>query len=314
MGAQGAATLQKYREEHPEWTRQNAVRALVKAREVKLAGLARVRAQREEEHARLRLLSQFPRNASPAEQIKWLMRSCLKIARSPVEPPKWMLPALAGMLACVRALPADSGETQRNADATEIAFLRKELKHSDALRQEAGQRAQKAEQRIRELEAKPAAPVAIEQPSKAAALAAGPAAGAASPLEFYVRADAEGVVYFGRDYDSCCRAPARRVTQSPGGVAIGIICRARAGSGRGPGRCAETGRAAPAVVIPATRAIRCRRRTCHIARTTPLVARHCGMFEFFAATVTSGWTGGVFPMANELAPRTTRIGACEDQS
>jgi hypothetical protein len=220
MGAQGAATLQKYREEHPEWTRQNAVRALAKAREVKLAGLARAREQRAQEQARLHLLSKFPRNAAVAEQIKWLGGACLKIARSPVEPPKWMLPALAGMLACVRALPADSGEAQRNADAAQIAFLRRELKHSDALWQEAVQRAQKAEQRVRDLEAEPVAvtPVAIEQSPKVPAT--GPAAGAASPLEFYIRADADGAVYLGRDYDSCCRAPARRVTQSPQPMAI----------------------------------------------------------------------------------------------
>jgi len=68
------------------------------------------------------------------------------------------------------------------------------------------------------------------------------------------------------------------------------------------------------VVIPAAGRILCRRLTSRIVRTMPLVACHCRMFEFFAATVTSGWTGGVFPMANELAPRTTRIGACEDQS
>ena len=310
----GAAALQKYWDEHPGWAQQQAARARQAAVVVNRARFQKARELREREQARARLISRYPKNASRAEQIKWLRDQMLKLARAAVAPPPGVLPALKGVLACVLAMPPDSDGDRQTAERARIAFLERELKHSDALRQEAGQRAQKAEQRIRELKAKPAAPVAIEQPSKAAALAAGPAAGAASPLEFYVRADAEGVVYFGRDYDSCCRAPARRVTQSPGGVAIGIICRARAGSGRGPGRCAETGRAAPAVVIPATRAIRCRRRTCHIARTTPLVARHCGMFEFFAATVTSGWTGGVFPMANELAPRTTRIGACEDQS
>jgi len=144
--------------------------------------------------------------------------ACLKIARSPVAPPKWMLPALAGMLACVRALPADSDDSRQNAEAAERDFLRRELKHSDALRQEAVQRAQKAEQRVRELEAKPAASVAIEQSPKAPA--SGPVAGAASPLEFYIRADAEGAVYLGRDYDSCCRAPVRRVTQNPQPMAI----------------------------------------------------------------------------------------------
>ena len=221
MSAQGAATLQKYREEHPEWTRQNAVRALAKAREVKLAGLARARELREQEQARLRLLGKFPHKASPAVQLKWLRDSCLKIARSPVAPPKWMLPALAGMLACVRALPADSDDSRKNAAAAERDFLRRELKHSDALRQEAMQRAQKAEQRIRELEAKrPAEPVAIEGSRKPVVPAAGPALGAASPLEFYVRADAEGAVYLGWDYDSCCRAPARRVTQSPQPITI----------------------------------------------------------------------------------------------
>ena len=81
--------------------------------------------------------------------------------------------------------------------------------------------AQKAEQRIRELEAKrPAEPVAIEGSRKPVVPAAGPALGAASPLEFYIRADAEGAVYLGRDYDSCCRASARRVTQSPQPMAI----------------------------------------------------------------------------------------------
>ena len=150
-----------------------------------------------------------------ADQIKWLRNSCEKIARSRVAPPKWMLPALAGMLACVRALPADSDGDRQTAERARIAFLERELKHSDALRQEAVQRAQKAEQRIRELEAKrPAEPVAIEGSRKPVVPAAGPALGAASPLEFYIRADAEGAVYFGRDYDSCCQAPERRVTQS----------------------------------------------------------------------------------------------------
>jgi len=171
MGVQGAATLQAYREAHPEWTRQNAVRALVKAREVKLAGLARARELREQEQARLRLLSKFPRKASPAEQIKWLSRACLKIAQSPVAPPKWMLPALTGMLACVRALPADSGEAQRNADAAHIAFLQKEVKRLEAAYAESQHRLQEAEQRTRERAAEAAAAreVVIEPAPKTAA-------------------------------------------------------------------------------------------------------------------------------------------------
>ena len=214
----GAAALKKYQAEHPELVRRNAELALAKGREIKLAQQARVREMREEELARWRLLSSFPSKSPPAVQIKWVRNACLKIARSPVPPPKWMLPALAGMLACVRALPADSDDSRQNAEAAERDFLRRELKHSDALRQEAVQRAQKAEQRVRELEAKPAASVAIEQSPKAPA--SGPVAGAASPLEFYIRADAEGAVYLGRDYDSCCRAPVRRVTQNPQPMAI----------------------------------------------------------------------------------------------
>ena len=99
----GAAALKKYQAEHPELVRRNAVLALAKGREIKLAQQARIRQLREEELARLRLLSSFPSKSPPAVQIKWVRNACLKIARSPVPPPKWMLPALAGMLACARA-------------------------------------------------------------------------------------------------------------------------------------------------------------------------------------------------------------------
>ena len=217
----GAAALQKYWDEHPGWAQQQAARARQAAGVVNRARFQKARELREREQARARLISRYPKNASRAEQIKWLRDQMLKLARAAVAPPPGVLPALKGVLACVLAMPPDSDGDRQTAERARIAFLERELKHSDALRQEAGQRAQKAEQRIRELEAKrPAEPVAIEGSRKPVVPAAGPALGAASPLEFYVRADAEGVVYFGRDYDSCCRAPARRVTQSPQPMAI----------------------------------------------------------------------------------------------
>jgi len=217
----GAAALQKYRDEHPGWAQQQAARARQAAGVVNRARFQKARELREREQARARLISRYPKNASRAEQIKWLRDQMLKLARAAVAPPPGVLPALKGVLACVLAMPPDSDGDRQTAERARIAFLERELKHSDALRQEAGQRAQKAEQRIRELEAKrPAEPVAIEGSRKPVVPAAGPALGAASPLEFYVRADAEGAVYLGRDYDSCCRAPARRVTQSPQPMAI----------------------------------------------------------------------------------------------
>ena len=217
----GAAALQKYWDEHPGWAQQQAARARQAAGVVNRARFQKARELREREQARARLISRYPKNASRAEQIKWLRDQMLKLARAAVAPPPGVLPALKGVLACVLAMQPDSDGDRQTAERARIAFLERELKHSDALRQEAGQRAQKAEQRIRELEAKrPAEPVAIEGSRKPVVPAAGPALGAASPLEFYIRADAEGAVYLGRDYDSCCRAPARRVTQSPQPMAI----------------------------------------------------------------------------------------------
>ena len=216
----GAAALQKYRDEHPGWAQQQAARARQAAGVVNRARFQKARELREREQARARLISRYPKNASRAEQIKWLRDQMLKLARAAVAPPPGVLPALKGVLACVLAMQPDSDGDRQTAERARIAFLERELKHSDALRQEAVQRAQKAEQRVRELEAEPVAvtPVAIEQSPKVPAT--GPAAGAASPLEFYIRADADGAVYLGRDYDSCCRAPARRVTQSPQPMAI----------------------------------------------------------------------------------------------
>ena len=217
----GAAALQKYWDEHPGWAQQQAARARQAAGVVNRARFQKARELREREQARARLISRYPKNASRAEQIKWLRDQMLKLARAAVAPPPGVLPALKGVLACVLAMPPDSDGDRQTAERARIAFLERELKHSDALRQEAGQRAQKAEQRARELEAKrPAEPVAIEGSRKPVVPAAGPALGAASPLEFYIRADAEGAVYLGWDYDSCCRAPARRVTQSPQPITI----------------------------------------------------------------------------------------------
>ena len=67
------------------------------------------------------------------------------------------------------------------------------------------------------------------------------------------------------------------------------------------------------VVIPAAGRILCRRLTSRIVRTMPLVARHCGDIRILCRDCHER-VGGVFPMANELSPRTTRIGAREDQS
>ena len=216
MSAQGAATLQKYREEHPEWTRQNAVRALAKAREVKLAGLARARELREQEQARLRLLGKFPHKASPAVQLKWLRDSCLKIARSPVAPPKWMLPALAGMLACVRALPADSGEAQRNADAAHIAFLQKEVKRLEAAYAESQHRLQEAEQRTRERAAEAAAAreVVIEPAPKTTA------APAVAEVNAYGWQDAQGHTHLGLTVASSNQMLGFTFTDSPRAITI----------------------------------------------------------------------------------------------
>jgi hypothetical protein len=216
----GAVALQKWGKEHPEQVRQNAVRALGVARQVTTARAQKARELQEEQKARAHLPRGFPSRSSRDKQLEWLRNEYLKMGTESMAPAAWRWRALKGALLCVLQLPADSEEPQLDAERARIAFLERELKHSDALRQEAVQRAQKAEQRVRELEAEPVAvtPVAIEQSPKAPAT--GPVAGAASPLEFYIRADAEGAVYLGRDYDSCCRAPARRVTQSPQPMAI----------------------------------------------------------------------------------------------
>ena len=217
----GAVALQKWGKEHPEQVRQNAVRALGVARQVTTARAQKARELQQEQKARAHLPRGFPSRSSRVKQLAWLRNEYLKMGTENVAPAAWRWRALKGALLCVRLLPANSNDGRQNAERARIAFLERELKHSDALRQEAGQRAQKAEQRARELEAKrPAEPVAIEGSRKPVVPAAGPALGAASPLEFYIRADAEGAVYLGRDYDSCCRAPARRVTQSPQPMAI----------------------------------------------------------------------------------------------
>jgi hypothetical protein len=218
----GAVALQKWGKEHPEQVRQNAVRALGVARQVTTARAQKARELQQEQKARAHLPRGFPSRSSRVKQLAWLRNEYLKMGTESVAPAAWRWRALKGALLCVRQLPADSGESQRNAHAAQLAFERRQLAERDATIAQLQQELREAEQRNRQPVAEPAAaqPVAIEQSPKAEAPATGPAAGVASPLEFYVRADAEGAVYFGRDYDSCCRAPARRVTQSPQPMAI----------------------------------------------------------------------------------------------
>jgi len=218
----GAVALQKWGKEHPEQVRQNAVRALGVARQVTTARAQKARELQQEQKARAHLPRGFPSRSSRVKQLAWLRNEYLKMGTESVAPAAWRWRALKGALLCVRQLPAASGESQRNAHAAQLAFERRQLAERDATIAQLQQELREAEQRNRQPVAEPAAaqPVAIEQSPKAEAPATGPAAGVASPLEFYVRADAEGAVYFGRDYDSCCRAPARRVTQSPQPMAI----------------------------------------------------------------------------------------------
>jgi len=220
----GAVALQKWAKEHPEQVRQNAVQALGVARQVTTARAQKARELQQEQKAQAHLPRGFPSRSSRVKQLAWLRNEYLKMGTESVAPAAWRWRALKGALLCIKQLPVGSDDSRQTVERARIAFLERELKQRDTRGDtqiaQLQQQLREAEQRIRELEAKPAQPVAIEQSPKGAAPATGPAAGAASPLEFYVRADAEGAVYFGRDYDSCCRAPARRVTQSPQPMAI----------------------------------------------------------------------------------------------
>ena len=217
----GAVALQKWGKEHPEQVRQNAVRALGVARQVTTARAQKARELQQEQKVRAHLPRGFPSRSSRDKQLAWLRNEYLKMGTESVAPAAWRWRALKGALLCVRQLPADSGESQRNAHAAQLAFERRQLAERDATIAQLQQELREAKQSKREPAVEPAAlKVAIEPAPKAAAPAIGPTAGAASPLEFYIRADAEGAVYLGRDYDSCCRASARRVTQSPQPMAI----------------------------------------------------------------------------------------------
>jgi len=177
VSAAGVAALQKYREEHPDVTLRNLARARQAASLVNKARYQKARELRQEKLALGRLLSRFPRNMSRAEQIKWLRDQMLKLAKAAVAPPPWVLPALRGVLACVQAMPADSDDGGRGADAAHIAFLQSEVRRLEAEGAQWRRKAQEAEQESRERAEKAAAAreVVIEPAPKTTAAPAVPA-------------------------------------------------------------------------------------------------------------------------------------------
>jgi hypothetical protein len=121
----GAAALQKWREDHPEWVHENATRALVKARQVNQARALRARetkALRKEQQTRFKALFRgYPRDGNREMLVRWFNGVFLRIAADPTLPES-VLSAVQRAYRCIRDMPAKS-EKETQGPVLELSCL-----------------------------------------------------------------------------------------------------------------------------------------------------------------------------------------------